>query len=79
MLFSGQVYFPLSIDKARVEARELISKGQIWVYDIAGEVTTICAVTRNTHRVSAITKVYTTPKWRRRGCAEFLVRFVTAR
>ncbi|KAJ3528189.1 hypothetical protein NM688_g8029 [Phlebia brevispora] len=73
------VFFPLSIDRARIEARELISKGQIWVYDSQGEVTTICAVTRNTHRVSAITKVYTTPKWRRRGCAEFLVRYVTAR
>lgn len=73
-----QVYFPLPLDRARIEARELISKGQIWVYDIAGSISTICAVTRNTHRVSAITKVYTTPRWRRRGCAEFLVRHVTA-
>lgn len=73
-----QVYFPLSIDRARIEARELISKGQIWVYDANGSLTTICAVTRNTHRVSAITKVFTTPRWRRRGCAEFLVRYVTA-
>ncbi|EKM61670.1 uncharacterized protein PHACADRAFT_248416 [Phanerochaete carnosa HHB-10118-sp] len=72
------VHFPLPLDRARIEARELISKGQIWVYDANGALTTICAVTRNTHRVSAITKVYTTPRWRRRGCAEFLVRFVTA-
>ena len=67
----------MSIDRAKIEAKELIAKGQLWVYAVGGEVTTICAVTRNTHRVSAITKVYTTPKWRRRGCAEFLVRYVT--
>ncbi|CCM03757.1 uncharacterized protein FIBRA_05903 [Fibroporia radiculosa] len=73
------VYFPLAIEHARVEARELIAKGQIWVYDAAGDISTICAVTRNSHRVSAITKVYTTPRWRRKGCAEFLVRDVTAR
>ncbi|KAH9951007.1 hypothetical protein B0H21DRAFT_413794 [Amylocystis lapponica] len=73
------VYFPLSIERARIEARELIMKGQIWVYDAQGAVATICAVTRNTNRVSAITKVYTTPMWRRKRCAEFLVRDVTAR
>ena len=76
--FSLQVYFPLSIERARIEARELISKGLVWVYDASGDITTICAVTRNSQRVSAITKVYTTPRWRRRGCAEFLVREVTA-
>jgi len=73
------VYFPLEIDAARVEARELIAKGQIWVYDANGDITTICAATRNSNRVSAITKVYTTPRWRRRRCAEFLVREVTAK
>lgn len=73
------VFFPLSIENARIEARELITKGQIWVYDANGVITTICAVTRNSQRVSAITKVYTTPAWRRRRCAEFLVRDVTAR
>lgn len=72
------VYFPLTLDRARVEARELVAKRQLWVYELNGAITTICAVTRNTHRVSAITKVYTTPKWRRRGCAELLVRHVTA-
>ncbi|KAH9897879.1 hypothetical protein C8Q73DRAFT_663751 [Cubamyces lactineus] len=72
------IFFPLSIERARVEARELISKGLVWVYDASGDITTICAVTRNSHRVSAITKVYTTPRWRRRGCAEYLVREVTA-
>ena len=53
--------------------------GLIWIYESEGEVTSICAVTRNTQNVSAITKVYTTPKWRRRGFAEHLVRNVTRR
>ncbi|TFY82137.1 hypothetical protein EWM64_g1867 [Hericium alpestre] len=73
------VYFPLALDSARVEARELIQKGVIWIYEADGEVTTICAVTRSSQNVSAITKVYTTPKWRRRGFAEHLVRYVTRR
>lgn len=50
----------------------------MWVYDASGDITTICAATRNSPRVAAITKVYTTPRWRRRGCAELLVRAVTA-
>ncbi|KZT72883.1 hypothetical protein DAEQUDRAFT_663355 [Daedalea quercina L-15889] len=73
------VFFPLTIERARIEARELIKKGQIWVYAANGDIATICAVTRNSQRVSAITKVYTTPAWRRHGCAEFLVREVTGR
>ncbi|KAI0673663.1 hypothetical protein C8Q78DRAFT_968553 [Trametes maxima] len=72
------IFFPLSIERARIEARELIAHGLVWVYDAAGDITTICAVTRNSHHVSAITKVYTTPRWRRRGCAEYLVREVTS-
>ncbi|EPT03525.1 hypothetical protein FOMPIDRAFT_51369 [Fomitopsis schrenkii] len=73
------VFFPLTIERARKEAQELIKKGQLWVYDANGDIATICAVTRNSQRVSAITKVYTTPSWRRHGCAEFLVREVTGR
>jgi len=73
------IYFPLEIDAATIEARELILNGLIWIYESEGEVTSICAVTRSTQNVSAITKVYTTPKWRRRGFAEHLVRNVTRR
>ncbi|KIP11092.1 hypothetical protein PHLGIDRAFT_155592 [Phlebiopsis gigantea 11061_1 CR5-6] len=72
------IHFPLSLERARVEAHELIARQQIWVYDADGAVGTICAYTRNTARVSAITKVYTTPRARRRGCAELLVRRVTS-
>jgi len=73
------VYFPLEIDAAVIEARELTVEGLIWIYESEGEVTSICAVTRSTQNVSAITKVFTTPKWRRRGFAEHLVRNVTKR
>ncbi|KAI0314764.1 hypothetical protein OF83DRAFT_1063249 [Amylostereum chailletii] len=73
------VYFPLTLERGMVEANELISKGLIWIYEADGEVTTICAVTRSSQNVSAITKAYTTPRWRRRGYAEHLVRSVTRR
>ncbi|KIJ22010.1 hypothetical protein PAXINDRAFT_63986 [Paxillus involutus ATCC 200175] len=71
------IYFPLTIERARVEADELISKGQVWLYEVSGAVAAICAVTRTSLNVSAITKVYTCPNWRRRGFAEHLVRYVT--
>lgn len=74
-----QVYFPLTIDQAREEGNEIISQGQMWVYEALGEVASICAVTRNSPTVAAITKVYTSLTWRRNGFAEHLVRSVTQR
>ncbi|KAG8219582.1 hypothetical protein J3R82DRAFT_533 [Butyriboletus roseoflavus] len=71
------VYFPLTIELARAEAHELVSKGQIWLYEVSGAVAAICAVTRSSMKVSAITKVYTCPNWRRQGFAVHLVRSVT--
>ena len=67
-----------------VEARELISNciglvWSVWIYESEGEVASICVATRNTQNVSAITKVYTTRKWRCRRFAEHLVRYVTRR
>ncbi|KAH0838089.1 hypothetical protein J3R83DRAFT_6333 [Lanmaoa asiatica] len=73
------IYFPLTIELARAEARELVSKGQIWLYEVSGAVAAICAVTRSSMKVSAITKVYTCPSWRRQGFAVHLVRSVTRR
>ncbi|KIJ66205.1 hypothetical protein HYDPIDRAFT_86264 [Hydnomerulius pinastri MD-312] len=73
------IYFPLDLDRARVEAKGLINKGQIWIYESAGAVAAISAVTRTSLNVSAITKVYTCPNFRRRGFAEHLVRYVTRR
>jgi len=71
------IYLPMTLDQGRVEAHELIKNAQIWVYDVNGQCSSICAVTRTTYNVSCITKVYTTPKFRRVGCAEHLVRHVT--
>ena len=67
----------MTLDQGRTEAEELIRNSQIWVYDVNGICATICAVTRTTYNVSSITKVYTTPKFRKMGGAEHLVRHVT--
>lgn len=53
----------------------------VWVHEArtpgqAKEIASIVAFTRNSDKVAAITKVCTNPKWRRRGCAERLVRRV---
>lgn len=65
------------MELAREEADELVYRGQVWVYEVSGAVAAICAVTRSSMKVSAITKVYTCPSWRRQGLAERLVRSVT--
>jgi len=67
----------MTLDQGRIEAQELIKNAQTWVYDVNGQSSTLCAVTRTTHNVSCITKVYTTPMFRRIGYAETLVRHVT--
>ncbi|KAG8902185.1 hypothetical protein FRB99_004791 [Tulasnella sp. 403] len=76
------VYFPLSYPRALKEAREMIRNRQLWVYytTLASgqrELASIVACTRTTENVAAITKVYTNPLCRSRGCAERLVRRVT--
>lgn len=73
--------FVLSEEGALEEARLLISKRQLWVHEIRkdgepSEIASIVAVTRTSETVAGITKVYTNPKWRQRGCAERLVRKV---
>ncbi|KAJ6483889.1 hypothetical protein DFH09DRAFT_1340160 [Mycena vulgaris] len=78
--FANSSKYPLSTAQALVEATELINKGQLWVCaTTVGEIASICAVTRTSLHVSGITKVYTTPKWRRRGFAQELVQAVTQR
>jgi predicted GNAT family acetyltransferase len=63
------------------EAVELIRKGQLWLLSetATGEIASICAVTRTSLNVSGITKVYTTPQWRRHGFAQELVSEVAQR
>ncbi|KAI0756749.1 hypothetical protein C8Q80DRAFT_1215594 [Daedaleopsis nitida] len=73
--------FALSFGNAFREAHMLIQKRQLWVHEVqnAGEepaVASIVAVTRVTDSVAGITKVFTSPQWRSRGCAERLVRHV---
>ncbi|KII93676.1 hypothetical protein PLICRDRAFT_99428 [Plicaturopsis crispa FD-325 SS-3] len=72
-------FFPLDIEGATIEAKELITKGLLWVYEVRGEIAAICAATRSSLRVTAITKVYTKESWRGQRLAEHLVRSVTQR
>ncbi|KAG6868868.1 hypothetical protein C0993_008616 [Termitomyces sp. T159_Od127] len=74
--------FVLTEERAVEEARNLLSLNQVWVHTIKEgdqptEIACIVAVTRESVNVSAITKVFTNPSWRSRGCAERLVRKVT--
>ncbi|KAJ7198514.1 hypothetical protein GGX14DRAFT_469539 [Mycena pura] len=75
--------FFLSHEGAIKEAATLIHNGQVWVHairreeDSVSDVASIVAYTRNSESVATITKVFTNPTWRRRGCAERLVRRVT--
>lgn len=73
----------LSEEGAYKEAAYLTANKQLWVHESKQNgktsIASIVAVTRETESVSAITKVYTNPEHRRRGCAERLVREVCHR
>ncbi|KAF9454124.1 hypothetical protein P691DRAFT_770837 [Macrolepiota fuliginosa MF-IS2] len=74
--------FILTPQKACEEAEFLINHKQVWVHTInrpgaKEEIASIVAVTRESASVSAITKVFTNPRWRGKRCAERLVRYVT--
>ncbi|KAI0961909.1 hypothetical protein AcW1_000869 [Taiwanofungus camphoratus] len=73
--------FVLSPKEAVEEATFLVHNRQLWVHEVTApggrsEIASIVAVTRTSDTVAAITKVYTNPKWRQRGCAERLTRRV---
>ncbi|TFY55248.1 hypothetical protein EVG20_g9390 [Dentipellis fragilis] len=73
--------FLLNDKRARKEAKYLIRSGFLWVLEAtrpgeAPELASIVAVTRQSATVAGITKVFTNPRWRKRGCAERLVRAV---
>lgn len=62
------------MNQARQEAQYLIHHGLAWVYVMdGGALSTIVAITRSSSQVAGITKVYTAPQFRRRGCADRLV------
>ncbi|KAK0430045.1 hypothetical protein EV421DRAFT_1722094 [Armillaria borealis] len=75
---------PFVLDDAGAlkEATLLVRQNQVWVHRIRqqGEdrssIASIVAFTRNSDTLATITKVYTNPDYRRRGCAERLVRRV---
>ena len=62
------------------EAKELTKTGVLWVHEIDDGsnkgIASIVATTRQGPTVTAITKVFTNPSYRSRGCAERLVRRV---
>ena len=70
----------LNAADAMKEAKHLTRHQQIWVHerivDGRSHIECIVCVTRTNKDVAGITKVYTNPDWRRRGCAERLVRLV---
>jgi len=73
--------FTLSERAAFKEARYLVRHGNAWVLEVsrpgqANELASMVAVTRSSSNVAGITKVFTNPRWRNRGCAERLVRYV---
>ena len=73
--------FVLTEQGALREATLLIGRRQLWVHEIRShgqqpEIASIVAITRTSDTVAAITKVYTNPRWRQRGCAERLTRKV---
>lgn len=71
----------LTRERAIKEAQIFIQNKQAWVHCVRRgnaleEIASLVVMTRTSDTVSTITKVYTNPKWRRRGCAERLVRRV---
>ncbi|KAG9222509.1 hypothetical protein CCMSSC00406_0002844 [Pleurotus cornucopiae] len=73
--------FFLTREGAMKEANYLVKHRRVWVHiakrpGASDEIASICAVTRESDTVSSITKVYTSPNWRKMGCARRLVSFV---
>ncbi|KAJ6631425.1 hypothetical protein B0H10DRAFT_2159751 [Mycena sp. CBHHK59/15] len=74
--------FVLTCEGAIKEAAILIRASQVWVHcirradEVRDDIASIVAFTRNSDSVATISKVFTNPAWRRRGCAERLVRRV---
>ena len=83
LILSLQAPFTLSIERAFQEASSLVQARQVWVHRLkpldgsaAEGIASIVAVTRNSKRNATITKVFTNPDWRGKGCAKRLVRHV---
>ena len=65
------------------EATYLVQHGLVWVHRILkpgqthSEIASAVAYTRNSETIATISKVITSARWRRFGCAERLVRRVS--
>ncbi|KAI5119772.1 hypothetical protein M0805_009243 [Coniferiporia weirii] len=71
--------FEMSEEQARREATKLIGARQLWVLEVqtrGSPIACIVALTRTDTSVTAVTKVYTPPEWRKNGFAFRLVREV---
>ncbi|THH11061.1 hypothetical protein EW145_g902 [Phellinidium pouzarii] len=72
--------FELSEQRAIAEATQLVRKQQLWVLEVCSahgsSIACIVALTRTNAMVTAITKVYTPPRWRNLRFAFRLVRAV---
>ncbi|KAL0576707.1 hypothetical protein V5O48_005274 [Marasmius crinis-equi] len=77
--FSKTSHFPLGAEKAATEAGLLISRNQLFLYESKNTIVSVCAITRATENVAAVTMVYTPPKFRNHGSAERLVHYATTR
>lgn len=78
---AGSAPFSLTEEGTFLEAKTRIRNQQLWVLrvirgDQPPEIACVVVISRETPTVTAITKVYTHPKWRGHGCAERLVRRV---
>ncbi|CAE6367957.1 hypothetical protein BN14_08905 [Rhizoctonia solani AG-1 IB] len=72
------VFFPLSLEGGRQEAKSMIDAKHLWVYATPQGIATVVASTRRTpNAVASINKVYTPPDFRGKGCAQRLVAHVT--
>ena len=70
--------YTLNDARAALEAQTLVAKERAWVHliqkgDQAPEVACLVAATRTSDDVTAISKVFTAPEWRKRGCAARLL------
>ncbi|KAB5593193.1 GNAT family acetyltransferase [Ceratobasidium theobromae] len=80
--FSQDSEFPLGGEESIMQALDLIREKRIWVYETLDvrnrpRIASMVASSRTSANVAAITKVYTTPAFRGRHYARYLVQWVT--
>ncbi|KIJ66264.1 hypothetical protein HYDPIDRAFT_26629 [Hydnomerulius pinastri MD-312] len=66
--------FRLTLEEATAEAQRLVANKEVWVHMVeegngTWEIASLVATTRQSEKVTAVTKVYTHKNWRGLGCA----------